>query len=252
MGQQNIMLTNRYFLDLNPRIAGEEACAPAHRFGPAVRPYTLIHYVISGKGVFCARGQTYSVHPGESFLILPGEVTTYEADKNDPWHYQWIGFDGMLSQSFQLLPPVFPVPGSLFPDMLKLAKDAASPEYPLAALLFLLLQELCGTPISGNGHISKVKSYIGANYMQPLRVDELAKQLNLDRRYLSRLFKQKTGVTVQEYIIRVRLEKGAQYLRQGYSVSDAAMLCGYEDCSNFSRMFKKHYGKSPAFWGSEP
>lgn len=246
--QRDIMLTNRYFLDLNPLIAGEEDCLPGHRFGPTVRPYTLIHYILRGTGVFYSRGEAYPVHAGQVFLICPGEVTTYEADREDPWHYQWIGFDGMLSHAFQYLAPVFHLPHNLIPDMIGKAMHSATPEHTLAALLFLLLEQLCPAPSSGNEHICKLKSYIGANYMQPLRVEELAKQLNLDRRYLSRLFKKQTGVSLQEYIIRVRLEKGAQYLQEGYGVSDAAKMCGYEDSANFSRIFKKYYGKSPSFW----
>ena len=49
-----------------------------------------------------------------------------------------------------------------------------------------------------------------ANYMQPLRVEDLARQVNLDRRYLSRRFKQQTGLTLQEYIIQVRIRKLCQ------------------------------------------
>ena len=46
--------------------------------------------------------------------------------------------------------------------------------------------------------------------MQPLRVEDLARQVNLDRRYLSRRFKQQTGLTLQEYIIKVRIRKLCQ------------------------------------------
>ena len=52
--------------------------------------------------------------------------------------------------------------------------------------------------------------WMDANYMQPLRVEDLARQVNLDRRYLSRRFKQQTGLTLQEYIIQVRIRKLCQ------------------------------------------
>jgi AraC-like DNA-binding protein len=82
--------------------------------------------------------------------------------------------------------------------------------------------------------------------MRSIRIEDIAKQLNLDRRYLTRLFKEKTGQSIQEYLIQVRLEEAVQCLQNGYSVSDTAILCGYEDVSNFSKMFKKRYGISPA------
>ena len=81
--------------------------------------------------------------------------------------------------------------------------------------------------------------------MQPLRVEQIAEEMNLDRRYLSRLFKEKTGQTVQEYLISVRMEEAKRRLEQGFSVEETAQLCGYEDALYFSRVFKKHFGCAP-------
>ena len=245
MLQTDILFKNRHLTDLNPLIAGEQDCESGHKFGPAVRDYTLIHYVLKGKGVLYARGEVFPVLPGQAFMILPGEITVYEADREDPWHYQWIGFDGIVSQAFHTLPPVFSVTGDIFPDMIHRAQNTSAPEYILSGMLFLLLENVCSQPSPNSMHIDKLKSFIDANYMQPLRVEDLARQLSLDRRYLSRRFKQQTGLTLQEYIIQVRLQKGAQYLQQGYSVGDAAKMCGYDSCANFSRMFRRRYGKSP-------
>ena len=90
-----------------------------------------------------------------------------------------------------------------------------------------------------------VKNFIRTGYMDDLTVAGIAASLNLDRRYLSRLFKTHTGKTVQQYLICVRMEEARRYLSQGRSVQDTATLCGYEDVSNFSKMYKKHFGISP-------
>ena len=90
----DVFINNRHLQDLNPLIVGMEQCLPGHSFGPAIRPYTLIHFVMKGKGTLYKRGKEYPVHAGDAFLILPDEITTYTADMDDPWHYQWIGFDG--------------------------------------------------------------------------------------------------------------------------------------------------------------
>ena len=50
--KQDLVLSNLHLRDLNPRICGREACAPGHTFGPAVREYHLLHYVVRGTGVF--------------------------------------------------------------------------------------------------------------------------------------------------------------------------------------------------------
>ena len=246
--QEAYFLSNRQLKDLNPIQAGEESCKPGHSFGPFVLWYTLIHYVIKGCGTLYARGQTFHVHAGEAFLILPGEVTTYTADTNDPWHYQWIGFTGELSAAFTKLPAVFKVSSDIFPKIIRAASAREGAEYLVASVLFRLYAELF-TPAGGsNQHVQKVESFIQARYMENITVEQIAQQMNLDRRYLTRLFKEKTGKTIQEYLIEVRLKEACEYLRQGFSVHRTASLCGYEDVSNFSRMFKKQFGLSPAHW----
>lgn len=238
------LLTNRHLQDLNPLIAGQQACPPGHSFGPSVRAYTLLHYVESGQGVLYSRGKAHPVGAGQVFLILPGEVTTYTADEADPWHYRWIGFDGGLSRRFSELPPVFSVSGEVF-DGIFPAKDAQMPEYHMAAGLIKLYAALFPANANANTHVRKVESLIRAAYMHNVRVESLARELNLDRRYLTRLFKEKTGESVQQYLIRVRMEEAQRCLLQGHNVQTAARLCGYEDVSNFSRMYKKFYGHSP-------
>ena len=49
---KDTLLDNLHMADINPRICGVEACAPGHSFGPAVREYFLLHYVVRGKGIF--------------------------------------------------------------------------------------------------------------------------------------------------------------------------------------------------------
>ena len=242
------ILTNRHLSDINPLIAGEEACEPGHSFGPAVRRYTLIHYVLRGKGMYYAYGNAYPVEAGQACLILPDEVTTYAADREDPWHYQWIGFEGGLSEKFRKLPPVFPVPDMIFRDIFQRTVDKAMLEYWIASGLLRLYAELFSKERRGNNHVKRVENYIRAAYMEHITVEQIAGQMNLDRRYLSRLFKEKTGQTIQQYLLGVRLEAACQCLQEGHGVQETAQLCGYEDMSNFSKMFKRRYGVSPAHW----
>ncbi len=245
MNPKNLLLTDRKFLDLNPLVAGEERCAPGYSFGPAVRNYTLIHYVLRGKGTLYARGGAYPVHAGQAFVITPGEVTTYTADTQDPWHYRWIGFNGALSSQFSQLPPVLDLPEMLFGRMMHLSNQNTTAEYLLAGELFSLYAYLFADSPKGSPHVHRVENYIRSNYMYPISVEQIARELSLDRRYLSRLFKEKNGISIQEFLVRVRLEEAQRLLLQGCSVKEAARLAGYEDVSNFSKMMKKRTGKTP-------
>jgi two-component system response regulator YesN len=70
--------------------------------------------------------------------------------------------------------------------------------------------------------------------------------MSLNRRYLSRIFKEKMGMSIQEYIVAVRMKEAKRLLSEGFRVFETAQLCGYEDAANFSKIFKRECGLSPA------
>lgn len=243
-------LINRRFQDLNPLILGEEQCKPYHRYGPAVRQYTLVHFVVKGTGVLEKGGKKYPICAGQAFIILPDEITTYYTGA-EPWEYQWVGFDGSLSKAFEKLSPVIDFSYNWVNEMLKDAENDGLLEYKIASFLFGMYTEFFASQKYSNHYIRRVKNYIQAMYMHPLRVEGIAQMVNLDRRYLSRIFKERVGCSIQEYIIEVRMDQAKQYLQSGKNVMQAALLCGYEDACNFSKMFKRRFGVSPTCWVRE-
>lgn len=245
---RHILLTNRMFLDLNPCGGGEEYVPHGQLKGPYIRPRIVLHYVLHGKGLYTVRGKTHPVSAGQAFIIYPNEIVTYQADQEDPWHYQWIQFDGQLSERFLQLPPVVSLSRKHFQNIFNCIDDVSMREYKIAAQLFMMYSELFLDSHHSNHYVNQVANFIDINYTQKIMIEDLAHQMNLDRRYLSWLFKQKTGKTIQQYLIDVRMEHACRYLRDGYSVQETAQFCGYEDVSNFSKMFKQHYKKSPANW----
>ena len=77
--------------------SGVQDCAPGHQWGPAVRPYYLIHLIFSGRGTFEAGGRKYALGPNQGFIIYPGALTVYRADESAPWSYGWMGYSGDLA-----------------------------------------------------------------------------------------------------------------------------------------------------------
>ena len=57
------------------------------------------HFVLDGTGFYSAGGQTWSLTPGQMFVIYPNEPVTYGADETNPWTYAWIGFRGIRAHS---------------------------------------------------------------------------------------------------------------------------------------------------------
>jgi len=94
--------------------------------------------------------------------------------------------------------------------------------------------------------IYKVMGYIKNNYAQKLSLEDIARQVYLSRSYLSSLFKKETGYSLFAYINHVRIEKSKLYLLDhSISLVDIAALCGFEDQSYFTKVFKKATGLSP-------
>ncbi len=91
---------NERFVDLGLYQYGWEECKPLHSYGPYARNHYLFHYVISGTGILESTDSngvtsTYKIKSGEGFMIFPKQVNTYYADKEHPWEYTWLEFDGL-------------------------------------------------------------------------------------------------------------------------------------------------------------
>ena len=83
-------------------------------------------------------------------------------------------------------------------------------------------------------------------YINGITIQQVADRLNINRSYLSDLFKKRMGISPQKYLIQLRLEKAAELLTvYGQSPSTAGISVGYPDLYHFSKIFKKHFGVSP-------
>lgn len=95
--------------------------------------------------------------------------------------------------------------------------------------------------------ILKVKNFISKNYMNELRLPELASLAGMSSSAFSRFFKLHTGRNISEYIIDLRLGYAARMLVDtAKSISEIGFDCGFNNLSNFNRIFKKKKGCSPS------
>jgi AraC-like DNA-binding protein len=246
---------------------GIEKCLPSHAFGPAVRDHYLIHYIFSGHGSFQTKDEKYGLHEGQGFLICPDQITYYQADAADPWHYIWIGFSGpeavklLLAAGLDMLHPIIEQTagsriGTIFREMAEaLAREKGKP-LRLAGLLYLFIAEMhesAAQTAPAAGRISRQDSYIrqaiemmGANYSRKITISSLARQIGLDRSYFGLLFKQQTGRNPKQYLLDLRVEKACELLKRSFlPIAAIARSVGYEDPLLFSRMFHLCKGCSP-------
>lgn len=248
MPQTNFTQGIMKYTDIKPIFAGMSQCKSLHSYGPAVRHHCIIHYCVRGKGIFRNSEGTFEVSAGQAFIINPDEITFYQADEKDPWFYTWIAFSGSICEKTKTLSPVVKISdGKIFEDISRLvAEGVCFPEKYLICLVKLFEELIPPSPDSLPGYALRAKDYIKLHYMEDISVEHLANIFNIDRRYLLRLFKREFGITIVNYLIRTRLDAAYDFLRSGFPVNKTAVMCGYSDAYNFSKMFKKYHGISPS------
>lgn len=100
--------------------------------------------------------------------------------------------------------------------------------------------------VTENEKINQILLYINENLTDDLSLDHLAARFYTSKYYLSRQFRQFTGLSLYQYIMKKRLFVSRNMLRNGNSVMDACLQCGFNDYSNFLKAFKREFGKNPS------
>lgn len=246
---------------LYPLDSGEERCAPLHLWGAGVRQHYLVHYVISGKGVFYCGGREYNIRKGQIFVIFPWTVIKYQADANDPWHYTWINFSGdeageifsqmgitpenpvfTMKNGVQALEVIRNMPRERSSDMrINLEFSARLYEF-----MSLLMENLRVVEKSEDIYLSAAKRYIKSHYFDDITVEEVAAHVGISRKYLFAIFKRTLGISPKDYIVDYRMKRAVEFLGdEGLSVGNIAYSVGYKDPLTFSKIFKLKMGVSP-------
>ena len=274
---QNLIFSifpNQNFVDLGLFQFGWERCTPAHSFGPAARNHYLFHYILSGTGTLMAddsKGvtQTYSINSMQGFMIFPNQITTYVADKQLPWEYVWLEFDGLRVKSLldtiglSLDKPVYHARNKslredMANEMLYISRHKDESPFHLIGHLYLFLDYLLRSAADEQlEHGSKLRefyihealTYIEHNFQNEITIEDIAGVCGLNRTYFGKIFKEALGKTPQEFLLNYRMLKAAELLKlTSLSIGDVGLAVGYANQMHFSRAFKNNYGISPREW----
>lgn len=93
--------------------------------------------------------------------------------------------------------------------------------------------------------IDEILVYINQHYKEDINVSVIAEAFNIHKSYLSHLFTQHVGMSLWNYVILRRIHTFNDLLRKGFSSEEAAYQVGFQNYSNFFRLYKKHTGMTP-------
>lgn len=117
----------------------------------------------------------------------------------------------------------------------------------MAELTQLLLDAAAKTlNDTDNARVNEIISYINDNFHSvDLNVNSIALNFGLHSKYISKMFKDSTGILLKDYILQVRFENAQKLLKQDIKISEIAGMCGFLNSNSFIRAFKKRYGLTP-------
>lgn len=237
----------------------------------------MIFYFLHGSGQVKAEGKTYHFSDGDVVILGATELFHCMVDK-DVYHERIVlhineaflkEFSSDVSGLLDIFKEREPGSGNLIPaDVARSTGLAAAMEEMLnlaqrnekyrdvmiicqiVKALFLL--EGIGGHAAGGGEltenplVNKVIAYINESYHKDITMESMAEEFNISSSYLSHLFKEHTGIPLWKYVTLRRIQQFNLLIEQGWSSEAACYKVGFNNYSNFFRLYRKYMGMSPA------
>lgn len=232
----------------------------------------LCFVVESGEGELVYEGNTHSLKVGDVVFIdckKPYSHSTGLAPDKELWSLRWCHFFGPSMAAVYAKyrerggSPVIQAANrnaNAFSELLsRLYLLASALDYIrdmrinelLNQLLTLLMEASWHEEIQRNTpkkmELAQIKTYLDEHYREKITLDSISERFYIDKYYMTHLFKEQYGITVNGYLQQVRITQAKQLLRfSDMSIEEIGLECGIGELSYFSRMFKKMEGVSPS------
>lgn len=258
--ENNLAIKELYF-----SFGGVSITQPGHRFGPAIRNDYLIHIILEGEGTFIVEDKKTRLSMNQGFIIKPGVSTYYEASQSKPWKYLWIAFNGERAEEFLEKAglvddrELFKVSNAnLFFELITtcLAHQfrRLSDELMLNGLVYQFLSIITKevVPLSNtkiqvmHPRVPEVLTFLSKNFKDPISIQDVSDALSIERSYLSRIFKKSMGISIKEFLNRLRISYAGDLINTSdKSIEEICYECGFNNHDVFIRSFKKIHKITP-------
>ena len=215
--------------------------------------------VLEGDILIMEEGATYRLTARQTAVIPPLSYHTVTANKKSLYRRVTTLFDRdaippPLRDRFTSDASRAPVILSDHGKRLMKAVTASDPQFyaPLADsimvdLLYRYVEgEHVGTVSEADATLQEILAYIDAHLTEQIRIADIATHTALSESSVSHLFKRHMQISPKQYILEKRLALAGSLIRGGMPPTLAAIRIGYDSYSNFYRLYKKHFGVSPA------
>ncbi len=223
----------------------------SYTIGCHTHPCWELIYYIDGEGTTVLDKEKH-LFSKDTFSLVSPECSHIEIGTPGT-QVLYIGFT--LHKAFPLKAGLYS--GKTFPILPLLEKIAAEMRsgLPFASrMMNLLTQEIVlllsrtATPQKESDKIALIeyaKNYIELNYMNHIRIKDLAQNIGYSYDYFRHVFLKMVGMTAKDYLMQTQLKHAKEQLLLGKSIKEIAAACGYASDAHFCNLFKQEVGQSP-------
>ena len=232
---------------------------------PHAHNYTELFYIIGGNGQFLIDDEQFPVRAHQLIIVNPNIMHTELSYEAHPLEYIVLGIEGLEisipgTNEGRYCVYTFPAANKVLNCMQSILWEMQEREQEhqmvCQAYMDIRVVQLMRntstsmTQVSGssltNRQCATVRRYIDNHYKEPLTLDLLAAEANVNKYYLAHAYKQAYGISPINYMISRRIQAGKRLLVEtDLSLSQIAGILGFSSASYFSQSFRKAEGTSP-------
>jgi len=253
---------------------GHEAGASTLGYFHTSNTYMMICF-IHGTGNIKVEGNAYDIHEGDLVLLNPQDLFLCTVD-DAVYHERMVLYfqedilRGTPYDSKDLFRPFLAAPVGVgnhlsatsieylgirtdFEELLQAFQNTNNTFLTFAKAITILAKLNMITPTiitphpgnEANKRIADVLHYLNNHYAEDIHIAQIADAFSLNKSYLAHQFKAHVGMSLWNYVILKRLHAFNELIRNGSFIEDACWQVGFQNYSNFFRLYKKHMGITP-------